>query len=277
MVVKDLAAYEPQKQMKSVLLYWRSPGEWAETLHNWATETAQLNTILTFYDITDPPIDSELSGIPIPLLRKAIGILSKTGRAQILGVADGEGVRILASKLATCQDEQVLAINNLAHCLARINQDSKAIKVEIAEKKLKKLTKTFDSNKSDTIILLEAVTDFRERIIPVFRRAEEQTLEIERLKVQLSKYQSEVAANARQIETLERKRDEACDLLQKTAVERDKAIDSSNQAVLKINQLRKDLIQIKAQESKLEDTRNLHKAQLLEHKDLVFSGCPVFS
>jgi len=61
-----------------------------------ATSTGQLNTILTFYDITDPPVESPLSGIPIPLLRKAISILSKTGRAQHIGIADGEGVRILA-------------------------------------------------------------------------------------------------------------------------------------------------------------------------------------
>ncbi|KAG6846866.1 hypothetical protein H0H93_011367, partial [Arthromyces matolae] len=98
MVAKDLATYEPQKQTRSVLLYWRSPDDWAEALHSWATETAQLNTILTFYDITDPPLDSELTGIPIPLLRKAISILGKTGRAQMIGVADGEGVRILAGR-----------------------------------------------------------------------------------------------------------------------------------------------------------------------------------
>ncbi|RDB21178.1 Vacuolar protein-sorting-associated protein 25 [Hypsizygus marmoreus] len=78
MVATNVAAYEPAKQTRTVLLYWRLPEEWAEVLHNWATSTAQLNTILTFYDITDPPIESELSGIPL------------------IGVADGEGVRIFA-------------------------------------------------------------------------------------------------------------------------------------------------------------------------------------
>lgn len=62
-----------------------------------ATSTGQLNTILTFYDITDPQVESELSSIPIPLLKKAISILSKTGRAQLIGVSEGEGVRIFAS------------------------------------------------------------------------------------------------------------------------------------------------------------------------------------
>ena len=35
MVAKDLAVYEPAKQTRSVLLYWRLPEEWAEVLHEW--------------------------------------------------------------------------------------------------------------------------------------------------------------------------------------------------------------------------------------------------
>ena len=35
MVTKDLAVYEPAKQTRSVLLYWRLPEEWAEVLHEW--------------------------------------------------------------------------------------------------------------------------------------------------------------------------------------------------------------------------------------------------
>lgn len=111
MVAKNVAAYDPPKQTRSVLLYWRLPEEWADVLHEWvftfyftchhslmlprgqATSTGQLNTILTFYDITDPPIESPLSNIPVPLLRKAVAILVKSGRAQLIGVADGEGVR----------------------------------------------------------------------------------------------------------------------------------------------------------------------------------------
>jgi len=60
-----------------------------------ASSTGQLNTIMTFYEIVEPPIPSELLNLPIPLLKRAIGILSKTARAQIIAVADGEGVRLL--------------------------------------------------------------------------------------------------------------------------------------------------------------------------------------
>ncbi|KAI0339559.1 ESCRT-II complex vps25 subunit [Trametopsis cervina] len=96
MVSKNIAIYEPIRQTRSVLLYWRTPDEWAEVLHSWADSTGQMNTILTFYDIIEPPVPSPLSGIPISILRKAIGILAKTNRAQTIAVADGEGVRFLA-------------------------------------------------------------------------------------------------------------------------------------------------------------------------------------
>ncbi|EKM50605.1 uncharacterized protein PHACADRAFT_178343 [Phanerochaete carnosa HHB-10118-sp] len=96
MVAKNRAVYEPARQTRSVLLYWRTPEEWAEALHGWADSTGQLNMILTFYDIIEPPVPSPLSGIPMTLLRKAITVLAKTSRAQIIWVADGEGVRFLA-------------------------------------------------------------------------------------------------------------------------------------------------------------------------------------
>ncbi|KAH6904437.1 ESCRT-II complex subunit-domain-containing protein [Coprinopsis sp. MPI-PUGE-AT-0042] len=98
MVTKNVAAYEPSKQTRSVLVYWRQPEEWAEVLHDWANSTGQMNTIMTFYEITDPPIESPLTGIPIPLLRKAIAILVKGNRAQTIAISDGEGVRFFPAK-----------------------------------------------------------------------------------------------------------------------------------------------------------------------------------
>jgi len=35
MVRKNLAVYEPAKQTRAILLYWRLPEEWAEVLHEW--------------------------------------------------------------------------------------------------------------------------------------------------------------------------------------------------------------------------------------------------
>ena len=50
---------------------------------------------MTFYEIIEPPVPSELSNLPVSLLKKAITILTKTARAQIIAVTDGEGVRFL--------------------------------------------------------------------------------------------------------------------------------------------------------------------------------------
>ncbi len=54
---------------------------------------------MTLYEITSPPVESPLSDIPVPLLRKAIANLNKTGRAQMIGVAEGEGVRFFAGNV----------------------------------------------------------------------------------------------------------------------------------------------------------------------------------
>ena len=60
-----------------------------------ASSTGQLNTIMTFYEIVEPPVPSPLEGLPLPILRKAIAVLTKSTRAQIIAVSDGEGVRFL--------------------------------------------------------------------------------------------------------------------------------------------------------------------------------------
>ncbi|TBU34011.1 ESCRT-II complex vps25 subunit [Dichomitus squalens] len=98
MVTSGQAVYDPPNQTSAVLLYWRSPEEWAQVLHDWASSTGQLNTIMTFYEIVEPPVPSPLSGLPFPILRKVITILTKSNRAQIIAVADGEGVRFLSGQ-----------------------------------------------------------------------------------------------------------------------------------------------------------------------------------
>lgn len=96
MVSKNLASYEPPNQTRSVLLWWRQPDEWAQVLYQWADSTGQMNTILTFYEIIDPPVPSLLSGVPMTILRRAVNILAKSQRAQVISVSDGEGVRFLS-------------------------------------------------------------------------------------------------------------------------------------------------------------------------------------
>lgn len=65
-----------------------------------ARNTGQLDTILTFYEITDPPVPSPLVSVPDVILRQAVAFLSRNGRAQLINVADGEGVRFFAGRLS---------------------------------------------------------------------------------------------------------------------------------------------------------------------------------
>jgi ESCRT-II complex subunit VPS25 len=64
-----------------------------------AASTGQLNTILTLYEISNTPVLSVLSGIPESLLRSAIAILAKSGRAQLISISDGDGVRLFPRSL----------------------------------------------------------------------------------------------------------------------------------------------------------------------------------
>lgn len=64
-----------------------------------AASTGQLNTILTLYEISNTPVPSVLSGIPESLLRSAIAILAKSGRAQLISISDGDGVRLFPRSL----------------------------------------------------------------------------------------------------------------------------------------------------------------------------------
>ena len=111
LVLHSEAFYEPAKQTRIVMLLWRTVDEWAEVLHSWvhpppptfvlgaltpnwqAVSTGQLNVILTFYEIQYPELASELSDIPTTLLRRAIDVLRKTNRAQVIESAEGGGVR----------------------------------------------------------------------------------------------------------------------------------------------------------------------------------------
>ncbi|KZT51939.1 hypothetical protein CALCODRAFT_442356 [Calocera cornea HHB12733] len=85
-----------QAGAESVILCWRTVGEWAGVLHDWALQTGQTSTILTLFEISNPPVPSELSDIPEPLLRRAVGVLQRSGKAQVIEGEGGGGVRIFA-------------------------------------------------------------------------------------------------------------------------------------------------------------------------------------
>ena len=47
MTDKNLAVYEPPKQIRSILIYWRLPEEWAEVLYEWVRKQFLKVTVIS--------------------------------------------------------------------------------------------------------------------------------------------------------------------------------------------------------------------------------------
>ena len=106
-----------------VLVYWRRPEEWAALVEAYVEDTAQKGSVLTVYELsegdgtrntgtfdymtmmdlprkreregayTNDGAKTELHGIDGEILRKALNILVKRGKAQIFGQEDSLGVK----------------------------------------------------------------------------------------------------------------------------------------------------------------------------------------
>lgn len=87
------AAYvDPKKRDAGVLLYWRTPAEWAALLREHVDSTGQLGTILTVYELTKlEEAAPQFRNMDYQLLVRAIEVLMKQGRAQVLKAEDGSG------------------------------------------------------------------------------------------------------------------------------------------------------------------------------------------
>jgi len=79
-----------------MFIYWRTPEEWAEEIEAWLARTGQQKgSVLTVYEVAngDGTRGSELHGIDEDVLRKALAVLAKRGKAQMIG--EGQGFKTL--------------------------------------------------------------------------------------------------------------------------------------------------------------------------------------
>lgn len=65
MVRKNLAVYDPPKQTRAVVLYWRLPEEWAEVLHEWVRAPDPIKSLPWLTLRAPPPLS--LSGLSLRL------------------------------------------------------------------------------------------------------------------------------------------------------------------------------------------------------------------
>jgi len=76
-------------------VWWRNVEEWAGLIADWVDETAQKNTVLTLYELTESEatLSQEFHGMDPELLQKALSVLVKRGKAQVFGQEDQQGVK----------------------------------------------------------------------------------------------------------------------------------------------------------------------------------------
>ncbi|KAM3415370.1 hypothetical protein BST61_g8897 [Cercospora zeina] len=76
-------------------IYWKTPAEWADLLYAFVEDTGQKGAVLTFYELRegDASRGQEWGDIDETVLRKALHVLVKRGKAQIFGQEDSAGVK----------------------------------------------------------------------------------------------------------------------------------------------------------------------------------------
>jgi ESCRT-II complex subunit VPS25 len=91
----------PKNPQLGIFVYWRTLSEWADLIYEYVSDTGQLGTILTVYELTkndDSGLPPDLFNLDEALLIKVIkDVLIKSGKAQILMNENNEigGVKIV--------------------------------------------------------------------------------------------------------------------------------------------------------------------------------------
>ncbi|KAG5645038.1 hypothetical protein DXG03_007217 [Asterophora parasitica] len=166
--------------------------------------------------------------------------------------------------IASPEEEQEEAVDTLVKGLNRMDGNSKVISVENARKKLKKFV--HDSSKGAIVeTLLQAIDDFKQRIAPVFTRAEEQAMRIDELARKLRTCEANLAQSVRLQEPLSKEVKKLRGDVDQMEQERDQAIDLARQASDETIQLRENLALSKARVSELENDTARYRLQLQGH------------
>lgn len=100
MVASSTAEYDPPSTSSnpsppSILIYFIPPPTYASLIHSYILSRGLTNSILTFHELVEGDEvgpDAEFYGLDRTVLRKALGILVKQGKAQVFkGSAAGGG------------------------------------------------------------------------------------------------------------------------------------------------------------------------------------------
>ncbi|KAJ9094683.1 hypothetical protein QFC21_005840 [Naganishia friedmannii] len=91
-----LVSPDPPQQNSTYLIYWKKPEEWASIIYSWISDNGLTGSIMTFYELTEGDMahTTEFYQLPPSLLRRALDVLVKQGKAQVFKGEDvAEGVK----------------------------------------------------------------------------------------------------------------------------------------------------------------------------------------
>lgn len=76
-------------------IYWRTPNEWASLIEAWLEDTGQRAGVLTLFELREGDVTrgSDIHGMDEGVLRAALDVLVKKGKAKIFGDQDSPGVK----------------------------------------------------------------------------------------------------------------------------------------------------------------------------------------
>lgn len=83
------------KKKERCTVFWRRPSEWARMLYSWAMDKGSTDTVLTFYEIVNS--DGDFKDLDEEVLKRALAILEKEGKATVFDSSGSLGVKFFAT------------------------------------------------------------------------------------------------------------------------------------------------------------------------------------
>ncbi|XP_065051836.1 vacuolar protein-sorting-associated protein 25-like [Rhopilema esculentum] len=92
--------WEDSKTKNRCFVYWRTPEEWADVINAWVKTNGLDDTVCTLYELTSEEGvgNDEFKGIDMFVLKKALQVLERRGKAQLIVGDDTmeEGVKFFS-------------------------------------------------------------------------------------------------------------------------------------------------------------------------------------
>ncbi|GAA6091854.1 vacuolar protein-sorting-associated protein 25, partial [Tachysurus ichikawai] len=83
------------KNKTRCLIMWRRPEEWGKLIYQWVSKNGLVNSVFTLYELSngDDTESEEFHGLEEWMLMRALQALQAEGKAELITMDDGKGVK----------------------------------------------------------------------------------------------------------------------------------------------------------------------------------------